>query len=506
MNWTKSVRLESKEHQVIGVNALVTNPVFALFDEMGAGKTKQVIDAAQILFHKGIIERVFVVAPAAVRSVWYDQDLGELAKHLWKGTPNRVIEYHARSRVWDHDVDQEAPYLTWLITNFDFIRQSHRLEPLLSLANAKTLLVVDESSAVKSYRAKQAKACNKLRKRCGRVVLLNGTPIANSPGDMFMQGHIMDPMILACQTWFHFRSRYAIMGGFRYKQVVAWINVEDIQKRFKPYVLRRLKKDCLDLPCKLDPVTLTVPLKPESWERYRKMRDDMVAWLEDNVSMPGQAVVKALRLSQLTSGFLGGLIDLDAGGEERTEETSREKLDFFLSWLTEQFNIDPNKKILVWCRFRPELQRMLAILKEMVGPNLTDVGCISGGQKRWEREHAIQLLDPRVSPDGPVVVLGNPKAGGLGLNLTAAHTVLYVSNDYNLMTRLQSMDRVHRPGQTYPVSYFDIVATGPQGQKTVDHSVAKALQRKENVATWTTAAWVAALKGEETDETVIGQL
>jgi ATP-dependent DNA helicase len=81
----------------------------------------------------------------------------------------------------------------------------------------------------------------------------------------------------------------------------------------------------------------------------------------------------------------------------------------------------------------------------------------------------------------------------MGLNLTAAHTVIYLSNDFSLKTRLQSEDRVHRPGQIYPVSYFDMIATGPQGQKTIDHLVAKSLMNKEAIADLTTSAWISAL-------------
>jgi SNF2 family DNA or RNA helicase len=123
-----------------------------------------------------------------------------------------------------------------------------------------------------------------------------------------------------------------------------------------------------------------------------------------------------------------------------------------------------------------------------------DVAPLWGSQKKQERADALRLLDPRTAPTGPVVVVGTPKTGSLGLNLTAAHTVIYMSNDYSLMTRKQSGDRVHRPGQRHVVSYFDVVATGPQGQKTIDHTILKALQTKQDLASWTTAAWLAELR------------
>jgi SNF2 family DNA or RNA helicase len=125
------------------------------------------------------------------------------------------------------------------------------------------------------------------------------------------------------------------------------------------------------------------------------------------------------------------------------------------------------------------------------------VGRISGGQKPVDRERSIALLDPRITPnDKPVIIIGNPMSGGMGLNLAASHTVYYSSNDYNLKTRLQSEDRVHRPGQEHPVSYYDAMAVGPNGEKTIDHSILKVIREKEEVATWTTQAWIRELQDE----------
>lgn len=536
-------------HQVVGVKALLDNKIFALFDEMGAGKTKQTIDAAQGLMCAGQLDRVIVVAPASVRGVWYDPELGELAKHLWDGLSATVVEYHAKQRSWDHGKPNELSP-TWIITNYDFIRPTTRLKKLLELANKKTLLVLDESSAVKNYRALQTKACWELRQKCGRIVLLNGTPIENNPGDIFSQARMLDPAILACPTWFHFRARYGVLGGFKGKQVIGWTHLDDLQARLKPYVLRRLKVDCLDLPPKLPSVTLTCTLSQETWAVYKDLRDQLVVWLNsDSVVTAPQAIVKIIRLAQVTSGFLTGveygeepldawdlteeerpawlpdevkgranepnpgrLVDLGdqpfpalgmpaspASSSARVSPATTwtlgaEKVNAVCDWLGEQLEVDPNLKVLAWCRFRPELGRLAAAF-ELRFPQLT-VGKIWGGQKRAEREESVRLLDPRTAPPGPVVVLGTPSSGAKGLNLTGAHTVIYVSNDYRYGTRQQSEDRVHRPGQTYPVSYFDVVAEGPQGQKTIDHKILAALLSKQDLAVQTTSAWVQLLREE----------
>jgi len=521
-------------HQVVGIEALVKwddIPVgriwpgcFALFDEMGLGKTKQCIDAAQLLYESGDIDSVIVAAPAAVRSVWYDPEFGELKRHLKPETAASVLEFHAKKRTWstDHKV---AKRLKWTITNYDFLRAKPRLEDLIKACDARTLLIVDESSAVKNARAAQTAAIVALRQKARRVWLLNGTPIANSPLDMYAQGLVMDPRILGCQSYYHFRSRYAIMGGWNQKQITGWRDLDDLQRRFKPYVLRRLKKDCLDLPEKIPAVTLTVTLSPHDWTNYYKpMRDEMVAWLDDQtMSIAVQAGVKAMRLSQICSGFLGGVEALPAGlgidssdddrpdwipgasvqPGDRTErqpiqEINRAKLDMILEWLENRIEDDGTFKAIIWCRFRAELHRLMTELAAAPWAAKRNVkfGEIHGGQKKHEREIALRLLDPRTAPLGPVIVGGTPATGSMGLNLTAANTVVYMSNDYNLKTRLQSEDRVHRPGQVRPVSYFDVVAVGPSGQKTMDHAAVKALRNKENMANWTCEAWRAAIMEE----------
>jgi len=513
-------------HQKIGVKKLIEMSVFALFDEMGAGKTIQVIIAAQILYEMGLIDKVIVVAPASVRGVWFDPELGELKKHLFENTPNHIQQYHTVNRYWSQNIVESKPFLRWVITNYEFIRNPEWYMGLLQTVNTKTLLVLDESSSVKNHKTQQTKVCMRFRARCGRVVLLNGTPIANSPNDMYSQGHLMDGRILGCKTHLHFKSEYAIMGGFHGRAILSWRNLDKMQRLFAPYVLRRLKTDCLDLPEKLPSVAIHVPLTAITWARYKEMRDEMVTWLSHStVSVAAQAVVKGLRLAQLTAGFIGGVQEMDpelilettlndvetvddlkrigdvavidyqgATNTSAVVEVGHEKLSAFIDWVKIRLEEDPNLKLLVWCRFRPELHRAYYELTEIF-PHVT-FGRIQGGQTRKSRADALRLLDPRTTPQGPVIVIGTTSSGSMGLNLAAAHTVIYLSNDFSLKTRLQSEDRVHRPGQVEKVSYTDIVATGPYGQKTIDHIIIKALRDKEDLATWTQSAWIQALQEE----------
>ena len=541
----KHARLPPFRHQEEDTEILVNSPYLFITSEMRTGKTKIVIDAAQFLYLQGSTDTVITVAPSPVRDVWYDSDIGELKKHLWLNIPATIIEFHQKIRSWTHG-PKDTDRLRWIVTNFEYLRSDKHLAELFPYCSQSTLLVIDESSFVKNYKAKQTQACFTLRERCGRIVELNGTPISHSPEDLFSQGNLLHPSILDCRYITHYRAQYAVMspvrgpGGKALKDkwgnvistATGWKNLEEIQKRFAPYVIRRLQKDCLDLPPKLDPVTLTATLTPETWRHYREMRDECIVEFQQSktISIASQAVVKAMRLAQITSGFIGGIQDALQDPEETLlewdvekedwlprkcsegsgeslpiiatpsstfKEVGREKLDvvlWFLEQRLEQDEISPH--VLVWCRFRPELFRLLQNV-ETKFPEFV-VGAICGGQKKEERKRTMELLHPSSTPrKKPVLVGGTFGTGSFGLNFTGAQYSVNCSFDYSLGKFLQAGDRVYGPGMIGPAAYFDVIAKGPQGQKTIDHVIVKARREREDIANWVSADWVRALSDGE---------
>jgi hypothetical protein len=541
-------RLPPFQHQLVGTAKLVEwddpssgriyGGCFGILDEMGLGKTKQVIDAQQILFTLGEIERVIIVVPGSVLGVWYNSTYGELAKHLWKGLNSNVILYHSKVSSWEWSPNKTVfntalpRRLEWIITNYEFIRRGgDNLKTLLKQCDSKTSLVIDESAAIKNWTSMQTKAVRELRKKCRRVTELNGTYVAHSPKDVFAQANVLHMGILDCAYISHYMARYAVMGGFMATtrgghkvptQVLRWVNMGDLQERLKPYVLRRMKRDCIDLPAVLPAVTVPVTLKPKTWEHYKKMRDEMVVYLGSSVGMTQQAMIKVMRLSQITSGFLGGvqslgdILDTDDrpdwmpkfDGMEDDEpvfldngvvEVGDEKQTAAIARFADLFEEDPDLKILVWCRFVPELKRLMKTLGEKFPKAKLGAVCgqsIFGSPVKVEREAAMRLLDPASAPEGPVIVGGTYGTGSLGLNFTACHNVHNLSFDATYWKYVQSAARVDRPGQTHEISTTDYVAVGPQGQRTIDHAIVLAKQRNEDINTWTMSAWIEALTEE----------
>lgn len=528
-------KLPHKQHQLDGVMELVNdvNPerkrlvprCFALFNEVGSGKTKETIDAGQILYLSQEIDTVVAVAPGYARSTWADEDplLGEVALHAWDAVPNVIHEYYKTYT----DVQWE-PGLNWLVCNFEFVRMEKRLADLLKqLRGRKCWIIVDESWNIKGN-SLQTKACMKIRyKRCDRATILNGTPLADGkPKDLYFQMQFLDPRILDTKNFTVFKQRYCVMGGFQGRNIVEYKNLDDLNERVAPYVQTVRTRDCFDLPPMLPPVVLSAPLTEPNWKLYKQMRDDTVAWLGTQASVSKQGVTKILRLAQICSGFLGGLeesTDWDVDvlpAHERvnitslpfgpmpdflkakqhqagplvvrssgplTREIGREKLDTFLEWFS-TFN-RPDRMIM-WCRWTPERLRT----EEALSGFYSRIERLCGGQTPDERTAAKRLVAPGSTTVGAVV--GNQKAGGASLNFAGAPLMVFLSEGPRLIERTQAVGRIERPGATQPMLCVFVLATGPKGQRTWDHHNFAALQAKDDMSKWTVAQWMRILSEE----------
>lgn len=474
------------KHQEEGIKLLLEHDYFGLFHEMGCGKSLQVVHAACKLQEQGKIDVVLVVAPAAVRSVWINPEFGEVKKHAF--VPSMVCEYHNPVKVIWSDKDAR---LVWFVTNYEFVRsETHRKNLLKLLKGRKVMMVADESSLLKNRSAAQTKACLKIGLECDRRVILNGTPIANNPLDLWSQMQFLSKDILPYANYYSFRATFARMAPHcSFPKILGWQNLDRLQDQIAPYVIRREKKDCLDLPEKIFTIR-EVPLTADTWKVYTQMREEAVVWMDENPSMAAQAGVKVLRLSQIAGGFLGGF-QTDEDPEPQVKEIGREKLNVLREYVTSLLADKPNLKIIVWGRFRAELERVYTEFADIIPTYL-----LYGGQTKDDRSSAIDRFS-RVEDKGPALLAAQVRAGGLGLNLVAADHVVYLSNDFSLMTRLQSEDRNHRPGQRNNVLYLDLIATGPKGEKTIDSTVLAALKSKNDLATWTSSAWKRALTEDE---------
>ena len=482
------------EHQFEGVQALYNNAAFGLLDEMGAGKTKQVIDTACFLYEHKEIDCVLIICPAQVKDVWIHPQFSQIIEHSF--VPGIIHEFTSRSNRFP----DKSKGLLWIVTSVELLRNPNHVRTLLSLLyGRKFWAVVDESSTIANWKAAQTKGVMMIRPKASRRTIMNGTPVGNSILGLYSQFAFLDPAILNFKNFYAFRNHHARMGGYMNKQIVGFYYIEEIQEKIKPWVLRRLKSQCLDILPKMKAPLREVRLSPRSWDIYCSMRDEFVAYLNntDEVSVVTTAPVKSLRLAQICSGFLGGVED-EERDEPQVVEIGNELTTSFLDYLEFRVEQDPGFKLITWCRFRPEIARLERMAKERFKGMVVRV--LQGGQSKAARSEAISLYHPD-SPDfkEPGLLIGQPQAGRFGHNFTKCFNVDYLSNDHSLLTRMQSEDRVHRPGQRFQALFQDYVTVGPNRERTASGMILKALRNHEKMAEWTTSRWVAEIMQEEND-------
>lgn len=485
------------DHQKIGTIALIKNKFFGLLDEMGAGKTKQVIDASCFLYEAKEIDTVLIICPAQVKDVWAHPTYSQIIEHSFV---NGIIhEFTSKSK----ELPDKSRGLLWVVVSVELLRQERHVKTLLDLLrHRQTFGVVDESSTISNHKASQTKGVLSMRRKIQRRAILNGTPVGQSILSLWSQFEWLDPIILGFKNFYTFRNHHVKMGGYLNKQVVEYIDIEVLQNKIRPNVLRRLKKDCLDILPKMRAPLIEVRLTQKTWEKYVSMRDEFVAYLNssDEASIVETAPVKSLRLSQICSGFLGGIVDDEAEDSATfTAEISSELTDAFLDNFGFRLDQDPNYRLIVWCRFRPEIARLERRVRERF-PQV-QVKVLQGGLSKTNREEAKFLFHPD-SPDlqGPALLIGQPQAGRFGSNFTKCSNVDYLSNDHSLLTRSQSEDRVHRPGQRFQVLLQDYAVVGPNRERTVSGIILKNLRNREDFANWTCSRWVSELMQEEADD------
>jgi len=467
--------------------------------------------AAKKLFDQHKIDRVLVLAPAAVRFAWRE----EIEKLNARAEVRNFvpIEYISDTQSFSYKNVEARNAKEWgkqclpvVLVSYSLLPQERHVKALAAWCKdggVKALLIADESSFLKNRTAKQTKWAAKISSVCSFRWLLTGTPIANSPLDLYGQALVMSNgsgPLKGFANFYHFRSRYAVTqpmrfgGGRVFQQVTGYQNLDELQRKFAPYVSRVEKKDVLDLPAKSYTVR-EVALSEATWKIYVELKREAMLSLPDSDERPEpNAAVRILRLAQITSGHVGGTwIEEGASAFEATDghpiagtsgdkDVSSEKLDFLTDSILDG-ELSNERALIVWCRWRRERERLARELRLKAKLTVLE---IFGGQSQPSRDEAIEFFQ---SMNVRRVLLAQPHAGGFGLTLTAASTAVYLSNDFSHTTRVQSEDRIHRIGQKSACLYVDVVAIGPRGQQTVDVHILTALREKKSLAELTCKAW-----------------
>ena len=454
------------KHQLTALEKSWNQITFAYFMEMGTGKTKVLIDNAAILYDKGKIDGVLIVAPKGVVGTWYDQELPtHLPDHiknvtiLWQSNITKGQREKLNSLFKsDHD-------LHILIMNVEaFSTEKGRDFATKFLNSHRTLMVIDESTTIKNPTAKRTKNIIDLSEIAKYRRIMTGSPVTKNPLDLYSQCEFLSPYLLDFTSYYAFRNRYAEMKTLHLRgrsiQIVdEFKNLGELSDQLKGFSYRVLKEDCLDLPEK-NWTKRQITLTSDQRKIYSQMKETALAHLNGKVASTMTVLTQLMRLHQITCGHF-------TADDGTIQDIPNNRLKELLDVLSEM-----EGKAIIWAHYQHDVKNIIREVVKIYGEgSIVDYYGLTPQDERDINRKKFQS-DPKCR-----FLVGTPATGGYGLTLTAANTVIYYSNGYDLEKRLQSEDRAHRIGQKKNVTYVDIIA-----EDTVDEKIVKALRDKINVA------------------------
>ena len=296
------------KHQLTALEMSWAKPYFALFMEMGTGKSKVLLDNIAMLYDAGKINGALIVAPKGVVGTWYKQ---EIPTHLPDHIENMTVLWQANITKGQSKklgtLFKTGEELHILIMNVEAFSTQKGVDFARKfLACHNTLMAIDESTTIKNPDAKRTKNICKLSERVKYKRILTGSPITKSPLDLYKQCEFLYPELLGHSSYYTFRTRYAVMktanfGGRSVQIVVGYRNLEELSEKLKPFSYRVLKDDCLDLPPKTY-MKRIIKLTPEQEKIYGQMKRLALAEMEGKTMSTATVLTQLMRLQQINCG------------------------------------------------------------------------------------------------------------------------------------------------------------------------------------------------------------
>lgn len=411
-------------HQVAAIRKMLPLPHGALFMEMGTGKTKTALD-------------IFATKYQA----------GEVDSLLWLGPLNTLP--HISAQVEQH-LAVRAPICMIGLESLSQTAKADDKARAFVAEHGSTLLVVDEAHLCKNPFAIRTQRAAGLSRLCYAAYMLTGTPITQSPGDLFGIFMVADPSLqtIGYNSYTRFEQSHLIVMSEPRKKIIGHKNIDTLTDRLRPYIYQVKKNQCLDLPKKTFQKKY-VSLTPQQERVYDMTKRELLAEYEHTMN---ENIIMLLftRLQQIV------------GGQSPDGEPLRShKVDAVVDALE-----GCEGPVVVWAKYKFEMTRIEQQIK--------DRPCyiMHGGIKMAERD--ARLTAWKGSADG--VLLATPSTGGVGLDMVNASTAIYYSNSFKYVDRIQSEDRLHRIGQKESCTYIDVRAHC--GIEDVIHNC---LDRKEDL-------------------------
>lgn len=451
---------------------------FAFLWEQGTGKTKPNIDTACALWERGEIDAVVVVAPNGVHRNWLTDELPthmpprirpSVKAHVWNtGKAAQVGEKKKAEELI------KSKGFAWLFMSYSgFMTEAGKRYVWRFLQRRRCIYILDEAHSIKSPGTKRTKSVVASGKYAPYRRIMTGTPVSQGPFDIYAQMKFLDENFwkrYGFDSYMVFKQHFGIWltaaqvkaeKGYDpgYDQLLNYRNLDELQAILKENSSRVTKDEVLDLPPKLYSKGY-FDLTPEQTKLYKQLEEELLVELEEGVIDGSMAIVRLLRLQQITSGFVHTdadepVYDIPGGNPRLT------KLQEIVEGLSH-----PS---IIWARFTKEIDQIMEMLAKIGQKAVRYDGRVS------DDDCARAKLDFQEGRADHFVA--TTAKGGSGLTLIRARTVIYHSNNFKLLDRQQSEDRAHRIGQEHQVHYIDLVAPG-----TVDEHIVRSLRNKFDIA------------------------
>ena len=457
--------MELWEHQKKAIATASFRDYYALFFEMGTGKTRTVLEILKTKIAKtGKPLKTLIVSPLVVVPNW------SFEASQWVVLEVTPLLGSQKKRIQTFLYSLSVGQSTFSINYEGLLMKDLFLRLKMWCPD---VLIFDESHKLKSYSSQRTKKAFELSQKSRYRFLLSGTPVLNSAQDLFSQYLILDHGKTFGANFWAFRHKYFYDANYKMPTHIHFPNwqikkdaVSRINLALKKDSMRVTKDECLDLPPLVKEVRY-VEMSKDQARMYDEMRKDFIAFLGQKVVVAQLALTKALRLQQIVSGFVKV-----EGGEEKSLQVEPAKMlprEQTLHELLEE--LAPYHKVIVWAVFKHNFKQIATICKKLK----LDYVEVHGGISAKGKQESIDAFN---KDEKTRVYIGHPGAGGIGVNLTVAPYCIYFSRDFSLEHDLQSEARNHRGGSERhdKITRIDLVC-----KDTIDEIVLKMLANKSEL-------------------------
>ena len=444
------------QHQIDGFNYGLNNDRWLLGDEQGLGKTKQVIDIAIAKkLQKGYKHCLIICGVNGLKWNW----VNEISTHSNERGYILGQRFKSGHTVVGSVADRLADLVNikhineyFLITNVETLRNEEIAKQIQKLCADKTIgiVAIDEIHKCKNPTSQQGKGILKVQPECR--IAMTGTPLMNNPFDLYI---ILKWLGYEKHAFYAFKKHYAVFGGYGGYEVVGYKHLDELQEQLSAVMLRRLKKDVLDLPEKTH-ITEYVEMTAKQEVIYKEVTAQIKANI-DQIKMANNPLAELIRMRQATSytGILSSTIQ-ESAKMDRMEELVDEA-------------VANGKKVVIfsnWTQMTLPIYNRLAV--KYHGAYIT------GEVDAVQRQDAVNRFQ---NDDKCKFIVGTIGAMGTGLTLTAGTVEIFMDEPWNRANKEQAEDRCHRVGTTENITIYTLVCKG-----TIDERINELVEKKGMMA------------------------